>query len=133
MTAGSRYDRETTNGEDRYYHLVLLAENNQGYQNLMKIVSKGFVDGFYYKPRVDYEVLETYHEGIIALSACLAGEVQRYIERGIRRWKREEVAMKAAGQPTDEARAKVRAWQARQRDFIKQTGLKRDSSREQIG
>lgn len=69
VTAGSRFDRETTNGEDRYYHLVLLAENNQGYQNLMKIVSKGFVDGFYYKPRVDYEVLETYHEGIIALSA----------------------------------------------------------------
>ena len=62
---------------------MLLAENNQGYQNLMKIVSKGFVDGFYYKPRVDYEVLETYHEGIIALSACLAGEVQRYIERGM--------------------------------------------------
>ena len=83
VTAGSRFDRETTNGEDRYYHLVLLAENNQGYQNLMKIVSKGFVDGFYYKPRVDYEVLETYHEGIIALSACLAGEVQRYIERGM--------------------------------------------------
>lgn len=65
VTAGSRFDRETTNGEDRYYHLVLLAENNQGYQNLMKIVSKGFVDGFYYKPRVDYEVLETYHEGIM--------------------------------------------------------------------
>ena len=83
VTAGSRFDRETTNGEDRYYHLVLLAENNQGYQNLMKIVSKGFVDGCYYKPRVDYEVLETYHEGIIALSACLAGEVQRYIERGM--------------------------------------------------
>lgn len=58
---------------------------------------------------------------------------QRSIERGIRRWKREEVAMNAAGQPTDEARAKVRAWQAKQRDFIKQTGLKRDSAREQIG
>ncbi len=64
---------ETVSGEDRYYHLVLLAENNKGYENLMKIVSKGFVDGFYYKPRVDYEVLRTYHEGIIALSACLAG------------------------------------------------------------
>lgn len=83
VTSGSRFDRETNNGEDRYYHLVLLAENNTGYQNLMKIVSKGFVDGFYYKPRVDYEVLETYHEGIIALSACLAGEVQRYITRGM--------------------------------------------------
>jgi len=82
VTPGSRYDRENVQGEDRYYHLVLLAENNQGYQNLMKIVSKGYVDGFYYKPRVDYEVLTTYHEGIIALSACLAGEVQRYLERG---------------------------------------------------
>ncbi|MDO5550091.1 MAG: DNA polymerase III subunit alpha [Lachnospiraceae bacterium] len=83
VAPGSRFDRETVSGEDRYYHLVLLAENNQGYQNLMKIVSKGFVDGFYYKPRVDYELLETYHEGIIALSACLAGEVQRYLERGL--------------------------------------------------
>ncbi len=82
VTSGSRFDRELAGGEDRYYHLVLLAENNQGYQNLMKIVSKGFVDGFYYKPRVDYEVLREYHEGIIALSACLAGEVQRYIGRG---------------------------------------------------
>lgn len=83
VTSGSRFDRETASGEDRYYHLVLLAENNQGYQNLMKIVSKGFVDGFYYKPRVDYEILEQYHEGIIALSACLAGEVQRCISRGM--------------------------------------------------
>ncbi len=82
VTSGSRYDRELAGGEDRYYHLVLLAENNQGYQNLMKIVSKGFVDGFYYKPRVDYEVLKEYHEGVIALSACLAGEVQRDIGRG---------------------------------------------------
>lgn len=83
VTSGSRFDREVAGGEDRYYHLVLLAENNQGYQNLMKIVSKGFVDGFYYKPRVDYEILKQYHEGIIALSACLAGEVQRYISRGM--------------------------------------------------
>ena len=83
VAPGSRFDRENTNGEDRYYHLVLLAENDQGYQNLMKIVSKGFVDGFYYKPRVDYELLNTYHEGIIALSACLAGEVQRYLARGM--------------------------------------------------
>ncbi len=82
VSPGSRFDRETVRGEDRYYHLVLLAENNKGYDNLMKIVSKGFVDGFYYRPRVDYEILETYHEGIIALSACLAGEVQRYLERG---------------------------------------------------
>ena len=83
VAPGSRFDRENTNSEDRYYHLVLLAENDTGYHNLMKIVSKGFVDGCYYKPRVDYEVLETYHEGIIALSACLAGEVQRYLARGM--------------------------------------------------
>ena len=82
VAPGSRFDREASSGEDRYYHLILLAENNQGYQNLMKIVSKGFVDGFYYKPRVDLEILRQYHEGIIALSACLAGEVQRYLERG---------------------------------------------------
>ena len=83
VAPGSRFDRENTGGEYRYYHLVLLAENDQGYKNLMKIVSKGFVEGFYYKPRVDYEVLETYHEGVIALSACLAGEVQKYLARGM--------------------------------------------------
>lgn len=83
VAPGSRFDRETVSGEDRYYHLVLLAENDTGYHNLMKIVSRGFVDGFYYKPRVDYEVLEQYHEGVIALSACLAGEVQRYLVRGM--------------------------------------------------
>ena len=83
VAPNSRFDREASHGDDRYYHLVLLAENNQGYQNLVKIVSKGFVDGYYYKPRVDMEVLETYHEGIIALSACLAGEVQRYLVRGM--------------------------------------------------
>ena len=83
VAPGSRFDREMGSGEDRYYHLVLLAENDQGYYNLMKIVSKGFVDGFYYKPRVDYEVLKEYHEGIIALSACLAGEVQRFLQRGM--------------------------------------------------
>ena len=83
VSPGSRFDRETVHGEDRYYHLVLLAENNTGYQNLMKIVSKGFVDGFYYKPRIDEEVMQEYHEGIIALSACLAGEVPRYLEKGL--------------------------------------------------
>ena len=83
VTNGSRFDKEGNHSEDRYYHLVLLAENNTGYSNLMKIVSRGFLDGFYYKPRVDYEVLETYHEGIIALSACLAGEIPRNIVRGM--------------------------------------------------
>ena len=83
VAPGSRLDKEAAGGEDRYYHLVLLAENNQGYQNLMKIVSTGFVEGFYYKPRVDKEVLRKYHEGIICTSACLAGEVQKYIQRGM--------------------------------------------------
>ena len=83
VSPGSRFDRENVHGEDRYYHLVLLAENNEGYQNLMKIVSKGYVDGFYYKPRVDEEVLRQYHGGLIALSACLAGEIPRFLERGL--------------------------------------------------
>ena len=83
VAPGSRFDKEVIGkDEDRYYHLVLLAENNTGYANLMKIVSRGFTEGYYYKPRVDYELLEEYHEGIIALSACLAGEVQRNLERG---------------------------------------------------
>ena len=83
VAPGSRLDKEMQHGEDRYYHLVLLAENNQGYSNLMKIVSAGFVEGYYYKPRVDLEVLEKYHEGIIALSACLAGEIPRFLTRGL--------------------------------------------------
>ena len=83
VAPNSRFDREVTGGDDRYYHLVLLAENNEGYANLMKIVSKGFVDGYYYRPRVDKELLREYHSGIIALSACLAGEVQRYIVKGL--------------------------------------------------
>ena len=77
----SRFDRELSGGEERYYHLVLLAENSTGYDNLVKIVSKGFTEGYYYKPRVDMELLNQYHEGIIALSACLAGEVQTYITK----------------------------------------------------
>lgn len=79
----SRFDKEIGGGEDRYYHLVLLAENNIGYANLSRIVSRGFTEGYYYKPRVDMELLQTYHEGIIALSACLAGEVPRYIQKGL--------------------------------------------------
>mgnify|MGYP004698573293 FL=1 len=83
VAPNSRFDKELTGGEERYHHLVLLAENNQGYANLMKIVSRGFTEGYYYKPRVDMEVLRKFHEGIIALSACLAGEVPRYIEKGM--------------------------------------------------
>ena len=82
VAPGSRFDREVGRGEDRYYHLVLLAENDLGYHNLMKIVSRGFTEGYYYKPRVDMEVLREFHEGVIALSACLAGEVAVQIRRG---------------------------------------------------
>lgn len=83
VAPGSRFDRENNQGEERYNHLVLLAENDTGYKNLMKIVSKGFTEGFYYKPRVDYEVLCQYHEGIIALSACLAGVVASKLVKGL--------------------------------------------------
>lgn len=82
VSPGSRFDREVGKGDERYYHLVLLAETDQGYHNLSKIVTRGFTEGFYYKPRVDMEVLEKYHEGIIALSACLAGEVATYLRKG---------------------------------------------------
>ncbi len=84
VAPGSRFDKEAGgSGDDRYYHLVLLAENDLGYHNLMKIVSRGFTEGYYYKPRVDLELLREYHEGIIALSACLAGEVSKNILRGM--------------------------------------------------
>ncbi len=82
VAPNSRFDRELSHGDDKYYHLVLLAENNKGYENLMKIVSIGFTEGYYYRPRVDFETLQKYHEGLIALSACLAGEIPRYIMRG---------------------------------------------------
>ena len=82
VAPGSRFDRENVSGEDRYYHLILLAENNTGYRNLIKIVSKGFTEGFYYRPRVDKEVLRQYHEGLICTSACLAGEIARLLVRG---------------------------------------------------
>ena len=83
LTPGSRFDREIVKGDDRYYHLVLLAETNEGYANLMKIVSAGFTDGYYYKPRVDFEILKRYHNGIIALSACLAGEISKNLTRNM--------------------------------------------------
>ncbi len=82
VAPNSRFDRELSHGDDKYYHLVLLAENNKGYENLMKIVSIGFTEGYYYRPRVDFETLEKHHEGLIALSACLAGEIPRYLVRG---------------------------------------------------
>ena len=83
VAPGSRFDKESSAGDDRYRHLILLAKDNDGYHNLMKVVSKGFTEGFYYKPRVDMEVLKEYHEGLIALSACLAGEIPYYLRRGL--------------------------------------------------
>ena len=83
VSPGSRFDKEKQSGESKYNHLILLAENNEGYQNLMKIVSVGFTEGFYYKPRVDYEILEKYHKGIIATSACLAGIIPRNLTMGM--------------------------------------------------
>ena len=83
VAPGSRKDREVGVNDERYYHLVLLAENNQGYENLSHIVSRGFTEGYYYRPRVDIELLEQYHEGIICLSACLAGEIPRLIRKGL--------------------------------------------------
>ena len=82
VAPGSRFDRETSRGEDRYYHLVLLAENNTGYSNLMKIVSAGFIDGFYYKPRVTLDNLRRHAKGMICTSACIAGIIPKYIDRG---------------------------------------------------
>ncbi len=82
VSLGSRFDKSTGTTDARYFHLILLAENNTGLDNLNHIVSSGFIDGFYYKPRIDWEILEKYHEGLICLSACLAGEVPRHITMG---------------------------------------------------
>lgn len=90
VSPSSRFEKQAKQG-DRYYHLILLAKNNEGYENLTKIVSKGFTEGFYYKPRIDFELLQEYYEGIIALSACLAGEIPKLISRG-----REDDAKKVA-------------------------------------
>ena len=81
VAAGGRFSKESRI-EDGYYHLVLLAENNEGYQNLMKLVSYGYTEGFYYRPRIDLELLRKYNGGLIALSACLGGSVAQNILRG---------------------------------------------------
>ncbi len=81
VAPNSRFDKQR--GKDgAYSHLLLLCENNEGYRNLIKLVSAGFTEGFYSKPRVDHELIEKYHDGIIALSACLAGEIPKYLMRG---------------------------------------------------
>lgn len=87
----TRFDKEP-NIDNKYYHLILLAKNNEGYKNLSKLVSLGFVDGYYYKPRIDKEILEKYHEGLICCSACLGGEVaQNLLHDNLE--KAEEVAL----------------------------------------
>ena len=86
----SRHDKEP-NVDNRYNHLILLAKDNEGYQNLSKLVSIGFVEGYYYKPRIDLEVLEKYHKGLICLSACLAGSVNQALLNGENE-KAEEIA-----------------------------------------
>ena len=87
----SRFDKEP-NIDNKYNHLILLAKDNQGYKNLSKLVSIGFVDGYYYKPRIDLEVLEKYHEGLICLSGCLAGSVNQALLNGEEE-KAEEIAL----------------------------------------
>ena len=82
VAPNSRFEKGTEKSAKRYNHLILLAENDTGHKNLMKIVSRGFTEGFYYKPRVDYELLREYHEGIIASSACLAGIVPTKLREG---------------------------------------------------
>ena len=83
LAPSSRFNKETqgvgTNGRLPYYHLILLAKNNTGWKNLIKLVSYAYFEGFYYKPRVDKELLKQYHEGLIALSACLNGEISRHL------------------------------------------------------
>ncbi|MCR4605613.1 MAG: DNA polymerase III subunit alpha [Eubacterium sp.] len=90
VAPGSRFDKDLNQDEQRYNHLILLAENNTGYQNLMKLVSKGYTEGFYYKPRVDYELLEKYNEGLICCSACLAGIIPMYLNKGLYEEAKEE-------------------------------------------
>lgn len=87
----SRFDKEP-NIDNKYNHLILLAKNNEGYKNLSKLVSIGFVDGYYYKPRIDLEVLEKYHEGLICLSGCLAGSLNQALLNGNNE-KAEEIAL----------------------------------------
>ena len=86
----SRHDKEP-GIDNKYYHLILLAKNQQGYKNLSKLVSLGFLEGYYYKPRIDREILEKYHEGLVCLSACLAGEINQKLLYG-----KEEEAEEAA-------------------------------------
>ena len=81
LAPGMRQERAEVDGT-RYYHLILLAENETGYRNLVELISLANIEGYYYKPRIDKELLRQYHEGVIALSACVAGEIPQAILRG---------------------------------------------------
>ncbi len=91
IAPGSRLDRTKTTIADAAYHLILLAENNRGYQNLLKLASIGFLEGFYYRPRIDKEILAELNEGLICTSACLKGEIAAELAGG-----NEEAARRAA-------------------------------------
>jgi len=82
VAPGSRFDRTKTSISDAAYHLILLAQNNVGYQNLLKLSSAGFLDGFYYRPRIDKEILAEFNEGLICTSACIKGQVAACIAGG---------------------------------------------------
>ncbi|MDR2951976.1 MAG: DNA polymerase III subunit alpha [Treponema sp.] len=82
VSPGSRFDKKGAEHENKYHHLVLLARNRQGYLNLVQLCSRAYTEGFYYRPRIDEELLERYHEGLIALSACVSGEIPRLIQAG---------------------------------------------------
>ncbi|MCL2832692.1 MAG: DNA polymerase III subunit alpha [Treponema sp.] len=82
VSPGSRHEKNGAENDNRYYHLVLLAVNREGYHNLVKLCSIAYTEGFYYRPRVDEELLEKYHNGLIALSACASGEIPRLIQSG---------------------------------------------------
>lgn len=92
MAPGSRKDKKVERGKTNYYHLTLLCKNYQGYKNLMKLSSIGYLEGFYYRPRIDKEILKEYSEGLIALSGCLKGEISQKILQD-----REEEAIRIAG------------------------------------
>jgi len=82
VSPGSRHDKKGTENENKYYHLILLAADSEGYFNLVKLCSLAYTEGFYYRPRIDEEILAQYHAGLIALSACASGEIPRLIQAG---------------------------------------------------
>ena len=95
VAPGSRFEKTVVRGAESAYHLVLLAENQEGYRNLVQLVSKAFLEGFYYKPRIDKVLLQEHHQGLIGLSACLAGEIPSLIVAGERE-KAEKIALEYA-------------------------------------